>query len=206
MGALTDDGSEPTPESIAQFSEFFSNTLADLVRRLMIFGATWTEANDACNEAMVEVHLRWTEIDEPRAYARRASLTNFLAIKRAAKRWRRLRVRLATCHEPVDAGNLWMNADVVRQILAVLPPAQRRVLALTVDGYDAAEIAELLGCTPDAVRQNLRRARSRLQVDPFVNAEYRRRLTPPKARRTRSKADVPDVASTDTEPTGGEPA
>jgi DNA-directed RNA polymerase specialized sigma24 family protein len=50
----------------------------------------------------------------------------------------------------------------VRLLLKSLPPAQREVLACMVDTFTRQEIAQLLGKTEVAVRQNLCAARKRL--------------------------------------------
>ena len=54
------------------------------------------------------------------------------------------------------------HEDQAQQVIAVLralPPRQRQVLALTIDGWSPAEISELLGIGPAAVRSNLMKAR-----------------------------------------------
>jgi RNA polymerase sigma factor (sigma-70 family) len=51
----------------------------------------------------------------------------------------------------------------VRAYLAGLPPAQREVMALTIDDYSPIEIAHMLGKKPETVRANLREARRRLE-------------------------------------------
>ncbi|HMH90225.1 MAG TPA: sigma-70 region 4 domain-containing protein [Streptosporangiaceae bacterium] len=48
------------------------------------------------------------------------------------------------------------------QLLESLPPAQREVLACMVDMFPRKEIAQLLGKTDAAVRQNLHAARKSL--------------------------------------------
>jgi DNA-directed RNA polymerase specialized sigma24 family protein len=45
----------------------------------------------------------------------------------------------------------------------LLSDGQRTVMALVIDGFEPTEIAERLGKTPEAVRQSLRAARTRLQ-------------------------------------------
>jgi RNA polymerase sigma-70 factor (ECF subfamily) len=47
-------------------------------------------------------------------------------------------------------------------MLHALPVAQREVIALTMDGYGAVEIAEITGQKPATVRSNLRHARRNL--------------------------------------------
>ena len=46
----------------------------------------------------------------------------------------------------------------------MLPPLQQRVLQMKdMEGYETAEIAEITGITPEAVRNNLSRARKRMR-------------------------------------------
>jgi RNA polymerase sigma-70 factor (ECF subfamily) len=50
--------------------------------------------------------------------------------------------------------------------LARLRPADREVLLLTAwEGLDAAQVAAVLGCTPQAVHTRLHRARARLRAE-----------------------------------------
>jgi RNA polymerase sigma factor (sigma-70 family) len=53
----------------------------------------------------------------------------------------------------------WLQRQEVTQVLQALPPRQRQVLALTIDGWTPAEIADLLGIDSAAVRSNLMKAR-----------------------------------------------
>ena len=53
----------------------------------------------------------------------------------------------------------WLQEQQVIQVLRALPPRQRQVLALTIDGWSPAEIAEMLGIDAAAVRSNLMKAR-----------------------------------------------
>ena len=54
------------------------------------------------------------------------------------------------------------ETQYVLDVLRALPRAQREVMAWTVDGYEPAEIAELIGKNPATVRTNLRHARKAL--------------------------------------------
>jgi RNA polymerase sigma factor (sigma-70 family) len=53
----------------------------------------------------------------------------------------------------------WLQEQHIILVLRALPPRQRQVFALTIDGWTSAEIAELLGLNPAAVRSNLKKAR-----------------------------------------------
>lgn len=67
----------------------------------------------------------------------------------------------------------------VLRLLETLPPAQREVLALAVDGFTPTEIAELLGKTRAAVRKNLQFARERLKHElAFRSAEQEQKNDP----------------------------
>ena len=45
------------------------------------------------------------------------------------------------------------------QVLRALPPRQRQVFALTIEGWTPTEIADMLGIDPAAVRASLKKAR-----------------------------------------------
>jgi len=134
----------------------------------MSVGATFEEADEAAAAAMEEVLRRWDQIDAPLAYGKRAVLNSFF--KEKERGLDRIRQRLQQgCEARRDGAagaglSVWEDAQWVMQILSSLPPAQREVLALVVDGFTPAEIAQLLGKTADAVRQNLCAARARLTL------------------------------------------
>lgn len=58
-----------------------------------------------------------------------------------------------------DNLTLWENTEWVMALLTALPPRQREVMAFIVGGFSPTEIAQMLGRTPTAVRNNLRAAR-----------------------------------------------
>lgn len=75
----------------------------------------------------------------------------------------------AAAEDPITS-EAWLQEQQVIPVLRALPPRQRQVLALTIDGWPPAEIAELLGIDPAAVRSNLMKARR--------SADEHRRRTP----------------------------
>lgn len=55
-------------------------------------------------------------------------------------------------------------SEVIQKIISTLPPLQHRILQLKdIEGYETEEIAELTGIAPEAVRNNLSRARKRVR-------------------------------------------
>jgi RNA polymerase sigma-70 factor (ECF subfamily) len=158
-----------TPQGDPQtgFESFYRCNYRFLVKVVLTAGATLDEAYEAVDQTMEEVLRRWSELDHPRAYARRAVLSNFIKT-RSRDRQRLVRTlqgghlspELRDDHEL----NVWEDEQWVAQLLAQLPPTQREVMRCLVDGLTSVEIAELLGKTPEAIRQNARLARKKLLV------------------------------------------
>ncbi len=148
------------------FGEFFRDAYPPLVRDVIFAGGHPDEAEDAVSAAMVEVLRRWDTIANPRAYARRTAINNM--IKSRQRGPQRISERLIQRGEVPPEGDLdpgllvWEQQEWVTLLLKSLPEAQRQVLACMVDMFTAPEIAQLLGKTEVAVRQNLCAARKRL--------------------------------------------
>jgi DNA-directed RNA polymerase specialized sigma24 family protein len=122
----------------------------------------------AVDEAMAEVLRRWRQIDNLRAYERTAVL-RYLA-KTRVRDGDRLRRTIAggqvTPEGTDDAGlTVWEDEQWVTQLLDALPLVQRYVMMGLYRGMTTAEIADLLGKTPEAVRHTLRRARAVLREE-----------------------------------------
>lgn len=151
---------------LEEFSEFYRAEYRTLLQAAMYAGASRHEADEATATAMKEVLMRWSKLENPLAYARRAVISNFLKEKtRNLDRIRRRQVEkhagTAECRE--DPGmTVWEDREWVMQMLDSLPPGQRDVMAFIVDGFTPTEIAALLGRSPAAIRQSLRDARLRL--------------------------------------------
>ena len=115
---------------------------------------------------MTEVLQRWETIENPRAYARRAAISNL--IKDKQRGLQRIQKRLiqrgdVPLEHDLDPGLIvWEQREWVTLLLKSLPPAQREVLACMVDMFTPQEIAQMLGKTEAAVRQNLCAARKNL--------------------------------------------
>ena len=150
----------------AAFGEFFRDAYQPLVRDVIFAGGNPDEAEDAVSAAMVEVLRRWDAVENPRAYARRAAVNNM--IKSRQRGLRRISERLIQRGDVPPEGAedpgllVWEQREWVTLLLKSLPEAQRQVLACMVDTFTPQEIAQLLGKTEAAVRQNLCAARKRL--------------------------------------------
>jgi RNA polymerase sigma factor (sigma-70 family) len=154
------------PVTTTPFEDLFRDAYRGLLRDAIFAGGNLHEAEDAVSAALEEVLRRWDRIDDPRAYARRATIS--ILIKNKQRGQQRVRDRMIqrgaylTEHDLDPGLTVWEEQEWVMQLLESLPPAQREVLACLVDMFPRKEIAELLGKTDAAVRQNLCAARTSL--------------------------------------------
>lgn len=148
------------------FEQFFRDEYRGLVVFVERYGAQPADAEDVACEVMDQARRRWSELRNPRNWVRKAASHEFLKEKqRTEKRAQYARLLAADRHHhDGPTGTATEGWEHVRQSLARLPPTQRMVMALTVDGYKPEEIAELLGKPPDTVRSNLREARRKLRT------------------------------------------
>jgi RNA polymerase sigma factor (sigma-70 family) len=150
------------------FEDFYRASYRDVFKVALLAGATELEAYEAVDTTMEDVLRRWEVIDNPLRYAGRAVVSNFLKSKtRGLNRIRQRQIARgeisAEAHE--DAGlTAWEDQQWVGQMLEHLTSTQRRVMVHVIDGLTPAEIAELLGKSPEAIRQSLCAARRRLRL------------------------------------------
>lgn len=151
---------------VGAFEDLFRDAYRPLLRDAIFAGGNPHEAEDAVSAALEEVLRRWDGIENPRAYARRATISNL--IKNRQRGQQRIRARMIQrgdyqLERDLDPGlTVWEEQEWVMQLLESLPSAQREVLACMVDMFPRKEIAQLLGKTDAAVRQNLCAARKSL--------------------------------------------
>lgn len=130
-----------------------------LVRFLLLHGASWSEAQDAAQDAFTQMCRPGTSIRYPKAWLRTV----------AWRSWLRQQVREQPCEEvpdrpPAHAAELGAEERRVIEMLLLLPSKQRAVLAWTLDGFTTQESADAMGISPEAARQNLSRARATLKA------------------------------------------
>lgn len=166
------------PPPPAGFEEFFRSSFRELVRGAMYAGATREEAEDAAAKALTEMLRRWDICGPSLAYARKATVHNFIKAKtrgitRVARRL--IEQGHVSRHEGAADRQLTVREDDewVAHVLSSLPPAQREVMELIAQGLDRDEIAETLGKTKEAISQNLCVARARLARELNPDGEYR---------------------------------
>jgi RNA polymerase sigma factor (sigma-70 family) len=160
------------PEPDLPFPEFYRSHFPGLVVFVMWLGAGAEEAADVAQETMTRAWRDWEKLRHPRAWVRKVASREYCR-------------RIAACQDeptdqiPAHRLALGMAADEaailgagqarVLELLRLLPPRQRQVMAWYYDGYAPAEIAEFLSLDPGAVRASLHKARDRLK--PHLTGE-----------------------------------
>jgi RNA polymerase sigma factor (sigma-70 family) len=168
----------PEPDAPDGYEEFYLGSFRDLVKTAMYAGATLEEGQDAAAKALFEMLRHWDRCERSLAYARKATLHNFIKAKtRGTSRVARRLVERGHVphHEGVEDSELtaWEDEQWVTSVLSSLPPAQREVMELIAKGLDRDEIAEALGKTREAIRRNLCDARTRLSRELNPDGEPR---------------------------------
>jgi RNA polymerase sigma factor (sigma-70 family) len=142
-------------------------------------------------DVLQETWLAWADrsgVENPRAYLVRIAVNTALARRTAISRRKEAYVGpwlpepVVTSTDPMERSEAVSLAVLV--VLETLTPLERAVFVLhEVFGYQLAEIAEIIGRTPAAVRQLAHRAREHVQArrprfvaDPQVQLEVTQRF------------------------------
>ncbi|RIQ14432.1 sigma-70 family RNA polymerase sigma factor [Jiangella rhizosphaerae] len=138
-----------------------------LLRYAYLLTGDAAEAADLVQEAMLRAFgrtARGLTLESAEAYVRRAILTLHIDGRRRSGRWMRVR-HLVTGREDVAGpeGMVVDGADL-RSALAALSPRQRACVVLHYyEDLSVAQVADVLGCAPGAVKRHLSDARARLE-------------------------------------------
>ena len=146
------------------FEEFVASRLHAVVRYATV--VTWDPhlAEDITQDVLVRAQARWTRIgqlDAPEQYVKRMVVNEFLSWRR------RLAARVVllpgesleelTAQVP-DHTVMVDDRDLVRRLIAGLPPKQRAAIALRYyEDLTDEQIGEILGCRTGTVRSYLSR-------------------------------------------------
>jgi RNA polymerase sigma-70 factor, ECF subfamily len=149
---LTVSTGDPT-DRMVEVERLYREEGARLWRTVVLQTGDPEIASDACAEAFAQLLARWDAVRDPRAWVWKAALR----IGDRAARRRPMRGEpegIYELPEPV--------VDLVRG-LSTLSPMQRKAVALRyVDDRSIADIARLLGSSPNAIAVHLFRGRRRL--------------------------------------------
>lgn len=147
---------------VSEFEAFYRATVPELMRFLMLHGATMADAAEVVQDTLSAAYQRWDSINHHRAWSYRV----------ASRAWIR---KVTTIKEDLTADpaapspllratptDAWHARHELIIALAALPPKQRQVTAWTLAGYTPTEIATELQLISERVRANLGLARRAL--------------------------------------------
>ena len=156
VGSVVGPG-EPFPVARTDFAEFCRQSYKPLVRLAFLLTSSIETAEDLVQDALARTHTRWSRVDQPDAYVRRA-------VVNACNSYHRRRFR-ERAHPQPPAEPVRMDTDELFDVLADLPARMRAAIVLRYyQDLPEREIAELLGCAPGTVRSLIHRALARLRL------------------------------------------
>jgi RNA polymerase sigma factor (sigma-70 family) len=156
------ESSEAGKEQAVEFDKFFLDHQKKIVRTVMYSGACFDDACDAVQEAMILAASRFGKLQYPGAWVSRVAVRIYI---RKSRRDQEVRHReLGAPRSPTVQDSDPDLLSSVRTELQNLPPVQRMIMALTIEGHSPTEIAEILGKSTTAVRGSLRCARQAMSV------------------------------------------
>jgi len=139
------------------FEDAYAVHRVPLLRLALLLTGSRDQAEDVVQAAFTTAYPRWDDIDEPRAYLRRAVVNASTDVHRRRAKDR----RLPREPEPVTA---IPEVDETWAVLVRLPVRQRTVVVLHFyEDQSLADIGRLLGRPAATVRSDLRRALSTLR-------------------------------------------
>ena len=147
-------------EASRTFEAFYEAEARTLFRRLWLVTGNRDEAEELMQDAFVKVWERWDRVgnmDEPVGYLYRTAMNLF------RKRYRRAMLAVRRTVGLAPSNDDFADVDdrqVVRRVLATLPPRQRAALVLTeMLGFTTKEAGGVLGVTDATIRSLTRHGR-----------------------------------------------
>ena len=147
------------------FEDFVAVRYRQLLRTAYLLTGAQHAAEDLLQTVLLKAMRRWSRIDEPVAYLRRAM------VNQSASRWRRLgrRTELLTATVPDrpaagDSADNVAARDELLTALATLPQRMRAVLVLRYwEDLSEQDTAAILGCSVGSVKSQASRGLERLR-------------------------------------------
>jgi RNA polymerase sigma factor (sigma-70 family) len=147
-------------EASRAFEAFYEAEARTLFQRLWLVTGNRAEAEELMQDAFLSVWERWdrvSKIHDPVGYLYRTAMNLFRKRYRRTMLVVRRTVRLASSNDDFSDAD---DRNVVRHVLATLPPRQRAALVLTeMLGFTSKEAGDALGVTDATVRSLTRHGR-----------------------------------------------
>jgi RNA polymerase sigma factor (sigma-70 family) len=155
--------SDPTLDELEAsrtFEDFYQVEARTLFRRLWLVTGNRAEAEELMQDAFLKIWERWDSVggmDDPVGYLYRTAMNLF------RKRYRRATLAVRRTVRLTPSTDDFADADdrqVVRHVLATLPPRQRAALVLTeMLGFTSKEAGDALGVKDATIRSLTRHGR-----------------------------------------------
>lgn len=135
-----------------------------------------SDAEDIVQETMLKL---WDIRDQLDSHPNVEALAMTILRNKANDLWRQ-RQRFAGMPQETGTESYTTEArsdmELIGLIVEHLPPLQQAVFKMKeIDGYEAEEIISIIGCSPEALRQNLSRARRKIKEE-FVRLSNSRTI------------------------------
>ncbi|MFC6083939.1 SigE family RNA polymerase sigma factor [Sphaerisporangium aureirubrum] len=149
-----------------RFREFVASRSPALMRLgYLLTGGDQHAAEDLLQTVLIRTAARWTRIDDPEPYVRRAMYRQQVSWWRLAARRRETVVPEAPDIPARDDMNAAELKLVLRHALARLTARQRAALVLRFFAdLPEGEVAQVMGCSVGTVRSTVHRSLARLRV------------------------------------------
>ena len=150
---------EADPAQPEPFIELYHQCFGSMVRLAFALTGSKALAEDLVQDTFVGLHARWSGVEEPRPYLKRAVVN---ACRSAQRRQAREQRRALD----VVGSSVELGADELFDTLARLPYRQRAAIVLRFyDGLPDAEVAAALGCRVGTVASLVHRGLAELRKE-----------------------------------------
>jgi RNA polymerase sigma-70 factor (sigma-E family) len=149
----------------ASFDQYVTDHQTGLVRYATLLAGSQALGEDLVQDVLIRLYPRWGSLLDPHPYVRKCVTNEFLSWRR---RWSTRYIHavpdeILTQHteDPWDDGP---DPDLWRRLQS-LPRQQRAAVVLRYyEGFDDAEIADVLSCKPATVRGHISRGLAALRA------------------------------------------
>jgi len=150
----------------AQFREFVTARYDGLRSLAYLTCGDWHAAEDAVAASLAKLYVRWSKVDTPLAYVRRAIV--HALVDESRRPWRRRERSAGHALPDLPGPDHAEQVDErmrIRAALARMAPGQRAVLVLRYyEGLSVEETAEVLGRQPGTVKSQTARGLTALRA------------------------------------------
>lgn len=154
------------PEGFAEFVRARSDAL---LRSAWLLTGDAGRAEDLLQTALTKAWRSWSSVEQPEAYVRRILFTTYVSAWRRHWRGELASGAVPDAPDTHDMASDIATRDMVRRALGRLSRRARAIVVLRyIEDRPVAEVAELLGCSPETVKSTASRAMSTLREDPHL--------------------------------------